>query len=320
MREPTSLSRAELPVAQTLRGSLARGDERLAESRPILTMLVNQRDHSLFAEHIVVRVRAMLNGLAGQLLRAQADAVGERSQDSFVAQHRERLMQRLSRHPALLDHLHALALEWQATCDLEARLSLDPVLSPLLQDLVGNGDPEIASVAMASLSAQARFAQAQRRMDIALGELPADLFHDVLVIWSELDASQPSDMLERAEQRLREDFDEGGSRIALFARLTMALGDTVSAALQIEFAGVGLFLSALASLSGQTRSAAAASTNPQLAGRLILGLRAAGLRPADVEAQALRILPEGGVPLGLDSIGIREAAEWLAAATEAAGD
>ena len=308
------MSRAELPVAETLRDSLARGDDRLVASRPILAMLVGQRDHSLFAEHIVARVRAMLVSLAGQLLRAQADAIGARSQEEFVAEHRARLVERLTGQPDLLDQIHALAIEWHLATDMEARLTLDPVLSPLLQDLVGNGDPEIASVAMAALSAQARFAQSQRRMEIALAELPADLFHDALVAWRESNDAPGSDVLERAEKRLRDEFDEGNSRLSLFSRLVMALGDTAGAALQVEFAGVGLFLSALAIRSGQPRAMAATSSNPQLIARLILGLRAAGLKPAEVEAQVLRILPDAELVPDLDSIGIREAAQWLAAA------
>ncbi|MXP28546.1 hypothetical protein GRI58_06895 [Porphyrobacter algicida] len=311
------MSRAELPVADALRGSLARGDDRLMASRPILAMLVGQRDHSLFAEHIVARVRAMLVSIATQLLRAQADAIGESGKDEFVANRRSELVQRLAGQRHLLDQLHALAIEWHLATDLEARLTLDPVLSPLLQDLVGNGDPEIASVAMAALSAQARFAQSQRRMEIALAELPADLFHEALIAWRELSNAPLSDVLERAEKRLRDDFDEGSSRISLFSRLVMALGDMASSALQVEFAGVGLFLSALAIRSGQTREMVTSSTNPQLIARLILGLRAAGLKPTEVEAQVLRILPEAELVPDLDSIGIREAARWLAAANDA---
>ncbi|MFN5779780.1 MAG: hypothetical protein ACK44O_09970, partial [Novosphingobium sp.] len=81
---------------------------------------------------------------------------------------------------ALLNHIHAQALEFQLGERLQARIALDPVLSPLLQALIASPDSTTAASAMALLAAQARYVQAQRRMQLPVGELPADLFHAIL--------------------------------------------------------------------------------------------------------------------------------------------
>ena len=76
-------------------------------------------------------------------------------------------------------------------------------------------------------------------------------------------------------------------------------------------AGVALFLSALALRSGQPRDIVAVSTNVRQQARLALGLRAAGLKPQDIEAQLLRLHPESMPPGGLADIGTREALDLL---------
>ena len=65
---------------------------------------------------------------------------------------------------------------------LQARSGIDPVLTPLVQDLVASKDGSVASLAMAVLASQARFQQHYRRMELPLRELPGDLFHQALVL------------------------------------------------------------------------------------------------------------------------------------------
>lgn len=306
------MTRAEQPVAEALRAAMARGDRMLARSRPVLAQMVVLHDHSLLAEDIVARVRAMLAALAAELLRRQAEAAGEKAREEFIAVHADELVERLAAQGELVAHLHALAHEWRLAVRLEAGQALDPVLSPLLQELVGHADADLASAAMACLAAQARFAQTQRRMELSLTELPADLFHEVLLAWRTFAGEPASAATAQADERLRQDYEEGAGRLALIARLVTSLDARLPDALQIERAGTALFLTALALRSGQSREQAALSSNPQLAARLVLGLRAAGLRPLNVETQALRIFPDIRLPFDLDSIGTREAAEWLA--------
>ena len=68
----------------------------------------------------------------------------------------------------------------------------------------------------------------------------------------------------------------------------------------------------LALRSGQPRDVVAVSTHAQQMARFALGLRAAGLKPQDIEAQMLRLHPDRDPPHGLADIGTREALNLLA--------
>lgn len=309
------MAETEWPEGDALRIALARGDRALGRIGPILGHLLSARDQSLFSDAIVARVRGMLIHLARQVLRVQAEATGQKAREQFAAEHGEALAEHFFASPLLVAHCHALALEWQLASGLEEDSALDPVLSPFMQTLIGHDDTQVASAAMAALAAQARFAQAQRRMELPLAELPGDLLHEALQAWRVFNRNERSDALTRAEGKLRGDFDEGAGRLSLFDRVVTTLGSGANAALAIDQGGVALFLSALALRSGQTREIVALATNVQQAARLALSLRAAGLKPQDVEAQLLRIHPDGSPPQGLDQIGTREAAQLLNRAT-----
>tara|TARA_R100001126_G_scaffold56309_1_gene31961 strand:- start:653 stop:1033 length:381 start_codon:yes stop_codon:yes gene_type:complete len=100
----------------------------------------------------------------------------------------------------------------------------------------------------------------------------------------------------RAETKLRSNFDEGAGRLSLLARVVTGMGAAGARALDIDRAGVALFLTALATRSGQSRTAAVLSTNNRQTARLALGLRAAGLSGEDAERQVLRINPQAEPP------------------------
>lgn len=315
MIEPQKMAETEWPEGEALRLALARGDRALGRIGPILGHLLSARDQSLFSDAIVARVRGMLIHLAWQVLRVQAEATGQKGREQFAAEHGEVLAEHFFASPLLVAHCHALALEWRLASGLEEEAALDPVLSPLMQTLIGHEDTQIASAAMAALAAQARFAQAQRRMELPIAELPGELLHEALLAWRAFNRNERSDALTRAEGKLRAEFDEGAGRLSLLDRVVTSLGTGANAALAIDQGGVALFLSALALRSGQSRDIAALATNEQQAARLALSLRAAGLKPQDVEAQLLRIHPNELPPQGLEQIGTREAAQLLAQGT-----
>ena len=300
------------PEGEALRAQLAQGDAALGRIGPILGHLLSTRDQSLFSDELVARIRGMLTHLAWQVLRIQAEATGVKGREEFAAEHGEALSEQLFCVPPLVTHCHALALEWQVSNRLEAEHGLDPVISPLLQTLIGHEDAGIAGAAMASLAAQARFAQTQRRMEVPLGELPGDLFHALLLAWRAYNGEDASDALIRAEGRLRADFDEAAGRLSLFERVATLLGKDAGGALVFDQAGIALFCSALALRSGQPRDVVAVSTHAQQMARFALGLRAAGLKPQDIEAQMLRLHPDRDPPHGLADIGTREALNLLA--------
>lgn len=304
---------AEQDDGDRLREAFARGNLALGRIAPILCHLLATPDHSLFSDEIVARVRGMLNDLAWQILRAQAEATGQAGREEFADRHGEALAAHFQSSPTLLAHCHSLALEWQLAARMESVHGLDPVLSPLIQELVASPDSATASTAMAALAAQARFSQAQRRMELPLTELPGDLFHEVLLGWRTFTGETRSDALVRAEAKLRHGFDESAGRIALFARLIATMGAGANAALALDRAGVAMFLAALAARSGQSREMAVLSCNQNQTHRLALGLRAAGQDAAAICETVLALHPGATLPSGLKTLTERDARSMLAA-------
>lgn len=298
--------RAPIPAdssAHPLRVALARGDRLVDRSGPALRHLLAAPDRSLVNDAVVAQVAAMLDDIARQLAAARGCDDDEALIDA--------LAERLSEIETLRGHCQALAFEWRLALKLEEDIALDPVLSAGLQGLIDDGTSSAAPVAMAALAAQARFAQAQRRMQLPVGELPAELFHDALQAARDIATGDDSAAAAQAEARLRSRYDEGASRLALLARLAQDGLPATGPALALEHAGVALWLSTLAARSGEDRDRTACATADPLLGRLLLTLRAAGLAPAEAERQALRVRPDANLPRGLGDIGTREAAQWL---------
>ena len=309
---PDAASPSVASDPEPLRDALARGNATLARIGPILSHLLATPDHSLFSDEIVARIRGMCHHLAWQVLRAQADAAGQAGREAFAERHGEALAEHFFSSPSLLAYCHALALEWQLTEKLEVQYGIDPVLTPLVQELIASEDTSLASAAMASLTAQARFAQTQRRMELPLTELPGDLFHDLLMGWRSFSGQLRSDAMIRAEAKLRNGYDEGAGRISLMSRVVSAMGGEGSRALDVDHAGAALFLSALAIRSSQSRVAAVLSTNHQQSARLAVGLRAAGLEGSEVERQVLRINPRALPPREIAGMPAEEARKLIA--------
>jgi hypothetical protein len=300
-------------VEDVLRDDLLEGDALIGTLGPILRHLLASDDHSLFSDEIVARVRGMLEHVSTQLLHAQADAAGIEDRRSLIGDRREAFVESFLGIPAVLNHVHALALEWQLTERLQARNDVDQVVSPLLQALISSSDAATAGTGMMALAAQARFVQSQRRMELPLCELPGDLFHSALITMRAQAPEQEDGAAGKAEAELRAKFDESNSRLGLIARLVTGMGSGAIAALSIDHAGAAIFLTALAIGSGQDRDLAVLSTNDRQLARLALSLRAAGLKPKAVEEQFLFLHPEIGLPAGFEQLGPDRAAALLSA-------
>lgn len=292
-----------------LEGMLAQGDAVLATVAPILRHLLAHEDHSVFSDEIVARVRGMAGDVARQLL----EAVDGHRHGGPADYEVDALAGLLTGSSAFLCHLHALALEWQLTERLQARIALDPVLSPLLQALIGSRDGVTAGLAMNLLAAQARFCQAQRRMQLPLVELPGDLLHGALLaLRANAGANAEADArAERAEQAIRRDYDEAASRLSLVSRVVTGMGGGVIAALSVNHAGAAIFLTALAVASGQDRDTTVFATSEGQAARLALSLCAAGLKPQAVEEQFQTLNPDASLPEGTGNLVALRAAEIL---------
>ncbi len=270
-------------VEAILREELARETRALGSVVPVLRHLLASEGQRLVSDAILARVRGMLSDLAAQLIAAAAgrDPALRLSADSDLPA-RDALAEVLAGDAPLLAHCHALAAESQLAERLHQHRAIDPVLSPLLQELIASDTPVIAELAMNTLAAQSRFIQSQRRMELPLGELPAELFHD-------LAAKHVPDA--DAARRLNAAFDEGSSRLGLLARLVSAMRRGAIAALALDHAGPALFASALAALSRASREQAVLACQEGQGARLALMLRSAGLNPEAIARQFLLVDP-----------------------------
>ncbi|MBO0750334.1 MAG: hypothetical protein J2O44_07905 [Porphyrobacter sp.] len=298
-------------VESLLRDGLAQGDAMLSTTAPILRHLLVNEDQALFSDEVVARVRGMLTDLARQLLHAQAEAARIADHAAFLAEREQALAEALAEESALLTHAHALTLEGGLALRLQTRCNVDPVLCPLLQELLASRDDVLAGLAMALLAAQARFIQHHRRMALPLGELPGDLLHSALLTLR-ANAGGREDAAVAAERALRDGFDESHGRLALLTRLAMRMGSAAPRALDIDRAGLAIFATALAKASGQTRDLTVLAFSERQVARLALGLRAAGLEPAAVEEQLLYLHPEIALPEGFDQLSAERASALLA--------
>jgi len=305
-----------LSVEQVLHDELVHGDALIGTIGPILRHLLANDEHSVFGDEILARVRGMMTDLAWQLFDAVADAGDSAEGRDHALDRVEALVRIFMSDSRLLGHVHALALEWQLTERLEARLALDPVLSPLLQALIASPEPVVASSAMALMAAQARFVQSQRRMQLPLGELPGELLHPVLLA---LRGQADGPVAAKTEDTIRRAYDESRSRLGLISRIVMGMGGGATAALSLTHSGVAIFLSALAMASGQDRDMMVLATNEGQLARLALALRAAGLKPAAVEEQFMALHPDVTLPHGLDRLGTDRAAALLAGSAAVPG-
>ncbi|MFC4295498.1 hypothetical protein ACFO0A_10580 [Novosphingobium tardum] len=321
MGRPAQFDQDYGTAGTALRDGLARADMSLANVRPVLRHLLGSTDNALFSEDIVARVRGLLHDLATQLVAALGEKTGHPDARHWAPSAAGGLAAALADDAALLGHVHALAIEAQLSERLATRLALDPVLPPLVNALIASSEERTASAAMALLAAQARFVQAQRRGEHALGELPADLLHAVLLTmraYVEADDPSAAPIADQAERDIRAAYDEGHSRLGLLSRLVETMGGGAVAALDLTHGGLALFVTALAEGSDQSRDVAILATSESQTARLALGLIACGIRPTAVEQQLLAIHPEAEVPEGLEQFGASAAAALLASSSPVA--
>lgn len=266
--------------AENLRAELARSDALAGTVLPILRHLLSSNGSTLFGDEVLARVRSMLAHLASALVAAihGDDAAPEVDRQQVAA-----LSEALLASHTLVAHLHAQALEWALTERLEIRCGVDPVISPLLERWITDVGAPMHALATRLLAAQAKWCQSQRRMALALSELPGEALHAALLT---LRAALPGDArVELAEARIRAAYDEGATRLGLAARLVIALGGDAHAALELEDAGATLFITALALHAGEARDTVAVSMHETQTIRLALALIAAGLSPQAAERQ-----------------------------------
>lgn len=282
---------------------LARDQRDLAAVGPVLRHLVGGESNALFGDEPIARTRGMIESLADELSRH----AGREPVPSV----RDPLVRALVDVPALLGHAHALAMEAQIVARL-AEQGIDPVLPPLVQDRIGSPDPQMAALAMTLMAAQTRYVRRQQRMELAAGELPADLLHACLAAAEALFGPEAAGAL----ALVRAGYDERRGRLGVMAQLGLGLGDDFGAALDPGQGGFSLFATALSLVTGQDRDAVVlAAANPRPL-RLALMLALAGVEPAGREAAVLRLHPDLAVEPAWFTIDPHHAGDLLAAEHE----
>ena len=295
-----------------LRAELIHGEAVAGNTVAILRHLLVNQGNSVFSEEIIARVRGMLADLAMQFLDECAPAAGDGDRADHPQHEIDALVEALVAEDAVVAHLHGLAVEAQLGGQLQARHAFDPVVSPMVNAQIASSDADASALAMNFLAAQARFVQAQRRMTLALGELPAGRIAEALMAMGMLMGN--GDAVMTASAAVRERYDEARTRLGLAARLITRLGGDARIALDVSHAGVALFLTALAIGSGQERDVTALSTSEAQVARLALTLRAAGMKPEGVAEQFVTLHPDIALPDGFGRLDADRAAAILAMA------
>lgn len=289
-----------------LRADLARGAQVIASIEPILRHLLLQDDQSIFSEEIVARTRGMITSLVVHILQelwASGRAEAARTDDEAT------LTAVLLAVPGLLGHCHARAVEGQLNDRLASQARIDPVTSPIITARLAAPDPEMAALAMKVLTAQARFVQSQRRMDLSPYELPADLLHHLLLALADLDGAHAI----TAAGKIRQHYDEARSRLGLLARLALGDGTSQDTLLDLAQSGVATFATALSLAVVQDRDTVLLALTDGQQARLATMLAAAGQTATQAEATLALIHPDVPLDRHLLGLGQRHAHDLLAA-------
>ncbi|MDE1466637.1 hypothetical protein [Aurantiacibacter sp. D1-12] len=289
-------------VEATLRQELAHGDVVIATAKPILRHLLANVDQALFSDEVTATIRGMMRDLARQMLFHLAEVSdGGSDRAAFAEQYQNDLSIDLLDHAEFLAHAHAITIEAHIATRLSQRSGIDPVLSPLLQELAASNDEIVAAEAMNVLAAQARFMQQQRRMELPLTELPVELFERAMQVFDDFCVRHAMSGAS-AVHAMRNKHDPEQRRVARIKRLVSSMQHNAKRALEVDHAGLSIFVTALGMASEQARETAILSLGENQCARLAIGLRAAGLGQSAVEEQFLFLHPEITLPEGFDAL------------------
>lgn len=299
-------------AVRSARIALVDGGQARDQVDPVLHYLLLRPDADVFNDAVLARTNALLADMAWRLLTGGSAPADEQA----AAQTPLDLARKLARQPELAGFCHALAVEEQVAVRLSEEAGLDPVLPPLVQNLVASDDPQISSLAMSALTAQTRAGQWLRRGELPLTELPADVLNLALLVRREHIGDQPREQVAAAEARLRADHDDGATRIAFYDRLATALGP--AGVLDLPHAGVPLFTAMLSQRARLSRRRSALLLTSGQRSTLAVILRAVGLKRRQIARQLLLLDPQAPLPDFLPRLR-RQDARLLIAAGEAGG-
>ena len=301
LKKDRALPSATNTFETVMSDELSRADRALEGVSPVLRHVLTTSGDTLINDAVVARVRGMLNALARQLL----DQVCDQEQTQI------NLVDELAADSRLLSFMHSSTLEAILTERLEQRSGLDPVLSPLWQELIASQDAQTGETAMRALAAQSRFLQSYRRMQCSITELPADALERALHIFAKCAPTDKHTQVRAAIKTIRADYDEAMNRMGLVTRLVATMRGGAVAGLDLEHAGFALFTSSLAQITGQSWQRCVLACHSQQAARLALALRAAGLEADAIERQFMLLEPGTRLPTGMGHISVDSAKAML---------
>lgn len=302
-------------MEDVLRKQLARGNVLLETAPPILRHMLVNGDDALFSDEVVASVRGSLTHIARQMLYSVAEQADIADRGGFAAERQDAVAQTVLNDTSFLAHAHARTLEARITERLRDRSNIDPVLSPLLQELAASTDTSTAATAIKALSAQARFVQQSRRMELPLSELPPDLLQAALGVL-EKHLEDMKQAASSASEQILKARSQSQSRVMLLEELVTGLGSKARRALAVDNGGVAIFVTALAMAAEQPRDTAILSLGENQRTRLALALQAARVDRAAIEEQFQYFHPEGALPDGIETLSADRAAAMLAASSD----
>ena len=295
-------------VETVLRDELARANRAAKGVVPVLGHLLAGSGHSLVSDVVVARVRGMLTHIARQFVARLAD----------TRANADTLAERFSGDPVMLSYVHAAVMEGVIAEALEQRASIDPVLSPLWQELIASVEPRVSELAMQALASQSRFMQAQLRMQYPVNEMPPEMLERGLELWASLnEAPGQTASFQTAIRSIKAEYDEANTRHALLGRLGSSMNHGAIAALELNHAGLGLFVTVLSQLSGLSREQTVLSCDPEQSARLVLALRSVGMEWDMIERQFAIVEPSQRLPRGLEELSVETARLLLVEQSEA---
>lgn len=286
-----------------LSADLARDDRALSGIVPCLSHILANPGKPLVSDDVVAR----MHGFLADIVRHLVSPVDEET----VLLGTE-LASYLASNGRLVTHGYALAVEGSVTRIMLEDHGVDPSLTALVQELIGSKEPHIAELAMALMSAQARFVEGHRSGAGALLELPAELFDDVLEAWKVWAVRNGQTSFAQTEASLRAKYDESSTRLGLLNRLLSSIGASAQLVCEIETAGLAIFASAIAKNARQPRDLVLLSCQEHQSLRLALALKAADL-PSEVIAQQFGLLSgDVALPDAFDAWNAADATAMLA--------
>jgi len=301
-REGTDIELTEALVA-SLRADLAGDDRALSGVVPVLSHVLTNRGEPMVSDDIIARMRGLIASAAEQLLASKEEEASAEEVDS--------LSTALASNGSIVTHYYALAFEGGLSEDLAERNGLDPVISPLIRELMGSKDNSVAEIATKLMASQARFIEGQKRRQSSIFELPPELLEEVLVTVKTWAKQQIRPLGTQLSADLKEAYDEASTRLGLLTHLIAMLGASGELVCEIETAGFAIFCSALAAQTRQPRELMVLSCQSHQSLRLALALKATGISTESTIRQFEFIGSDVTFPAGFDIWDGESAADML---------